>query len=267
MPSPIAPSGPLAAPAAHRATNAAAGKAPAGGRFAGVLAAAAARPGDSAMPANSRPAGRGGEEIDPRQIPPGIAVSLGNLRGFGDSARTAPTVEAPGRGLSVGEAALLQQIAGRVVSAVEVLHRSGQPEVRLSLDLGPLGQTEVSVARSTGGRVEINFRTEGPQAADLLSRHAGELRDRLADRGIEAREIRVDRVDRGDGAALVAAPGRETPPAAPRTVPGAASGSEAGSSGRQGGRGHEGGHENQGRSRNRYQAEELERSGEEEGRR
>jgi hypothetical protein len=138
----------------------------------------------------------------------------------------------------------IAEIAGRIAATIETLGASGRPEIRLGLDLGLLGRTEVDIVKTPAGTVEITFHTESPQAGALLARHADALRGRLEERGIATGEVRVQSA--GEAAFPPPAIGAPMPAASARDGAGGGNGSGSGS-GRNPRR-----EDGQGRSRGRF---------------
>jgi hypothetical protein len=87
-------------------------------------------------------------------------------------------------------AALVEQIAGRIVKALE-LHLGREAEARLSLDLAALGEAGLQVQRGADGTIAVRFEAQTAELAQVLVKGLDELSARLEARGLEVREIVV----------------------------------------------------------------------------
>ena len=105
-----------------------------------------------------------------------------------------PTADGAAETLSAapaaGSAALgatMRQLAERIARAAAVEGAPG--ELGLELDLGRLGGGRVKVGRNLRGQLEISFQLDRDGAREAVARNLDELRQGLAERGLEVAAI------------------------------------------------------------------------------
>lgn len=134
--------------------------------------------------------GSGGGGRDPsewRALPGDIALPVGPI-----APRPGPGGAGAASGVRAAEmAALVEQVAGRIVQAAELrLGPEGAAEARFRLDLA-LGEAGLQVQRGPDGAIAVRFEAQTAELARALESALGELVARLEARGLEIREIVV----------------------------------------------------------------------------
>ena len=81
----------------------------------------------------------------------------------------------------------MRQLAERIARAAAVEGAPG--ELGLELDLGRLGGGRVKVGRNLRGQLEISFQLDRDGAREAVARNLDELRQGLAERGLEVAAI------------------------------------------------------------------------------
>jgi hypothetical protein len=135
-----------------------------------------------------------------RALPGDIALPVGLIAARPEAAAAS--------GVRAAEmAALVEQIAGRIVQAAELrLGPEGTAEARFSLNLAALGEAGLHLQRGTDGAIAVLFEARTAELARVLETGLTELVARLEARGLEVREIVVR--DPG-GATVRVEPGAE----------------------------------------------------------
>ena len=103
---------------------------------------------------------------------------------------------------------MIEQIAQKIVTALQVKTRADVTEMQLSIDMGRLGQLQVNLIRSADGKLNIALQTEHIQAREALAGQADGLLQRLEARGLEVQNLRIQTMD-GQGIDLK--PGQDVP--------------------------------------------------------
>ncbi len=94
---------------------------------------------------------------------------------------------------------IIQQIVDRIAETVSArLRPDGSADVAMQLDMGRLGQFNVTVQRAPDGATQIRFTIPTVEGADLVQQHLPELAERLQHRSIDIRQIAVIGPDRPD---------------------------------------------------------------------
>ena len=131
------------------------------------------------------PGGGHQERSEWRALPGDIALPMG--------LQLARPEVASASGVRVAEmAALVEQIAGRIVQAAEMtLGPEGRAEARFSLDLASYGQAGLQLQRNSDGTLAVRFEAQTAELARVLENSLGELAARLEARGLVLSEIVV----------------------------------------------------------------------------
>jgi hypothetical protein len=129
--------------------------------------------------------GTGQEPSEWRALPGDVALPVGLI--------VARPEASASTGVRAAEmAALVEQIAGRIVRAVELqLGPEGAAEARFGLDLAALGQAGLQVQRGPDGTIAVRFEAQTAELAQVLESGLDDLVARLEARGLEIREIVV----------------------------------------------------------------------------
>lgn len=104
----------------------------------------------------------------------------------------AASAAAPEVGGGAEAAARIEEIASRIVAALEVATGPrGAAEVRLELSLGAIGHLRVAVTKGEDGQVRLGIESPSERAALLVRSRIGDLQSALETRGISLQETTV----------------------------------------------------------------------------
>lgn len=102
--------------------------------------------------------------------------------------------------------AMIQQIAQKIIESLRVQTHAGQLDLKMSLDLGKMGQLQVQMVRNPDGRLTLQLTSENLTGQNLLKDHVNELIGQLEKHGLDLQTVRVQTPD---GTGIDFYPGRE----------------------------------------------------------
>lgn len=144
------------------------------------------------------------QEVKPRHpVIPGSVVIKPSPRQTGDVQASVPAG-------SAAPMQAIQQIAQKIVQAIQTKIRPDQMDLKMNLDMGKLGQLQVQLTRGADGKMQIQLQAESLSTQEFLANHAGELLQRLEAKGLDVQNLRIQTAD-GQGIDL--RPGQEMPQA------------------------------------------------------